>query len=155
MRLYDDFVELQPGALARLNNQLSQSEQAQGSFTDSSESTHKLISYVLSSIPSSAWAFLFGRSSELPVKLPFHNALKDFTAAEVNQVQQRTEILYFLLCIGHGKYSTRLYHEPVSEVETDKTVFMLLRSSFARRRNRLLSLFSCRTVTRISLSRVC
>lgn len=155
MRLYDDFVELQPGALARLKDQLDQSEQALRGPNGSSESTRELISYLLSSLLGSAGKFFSRGWPRSSTELPFHRPPKNTIIVEGTQAQQETEIIYFLLCINNSRYGTRLYHESVSDIETDKGTFTLLRSTITRKRNRLLSFLSVRTVTRISLSKVC
>jgi len=63
------------------------------------------------------------------------------------------ELLYLLLCINDGKLGTKLHHELLYGVSSDRDLFTLLRRAYYHHRT-YASWFTLRYVTKIHLARV-
>lgn len=63
------------------------------------------------------------------------------------------ELLYLLLCINDGKLGTKLHHEILYGVSSDRDFFALLRRAYYRHKT-YASWFTLRYVTKIYLARV-
>ena len=63
------------------------------------------------------------------------------------------ELLYLVFCINGGKHGTKLHHELLYGISSDRDFFAVLRRAYYRHR-RYASWFTLRHVTKIHLARV-
>ncbi|KAH7125294.1 hypothetical protein B0J11DRAFT_301482 [Dendryphion nanum] len=151
--IYDDFVELQPGALEDLRLRL-QHRETPTDYNSGSAKAWGRINSIFSWSVTSLMHILRGhggqtRSNPNTGQLPTHNP----PISSMNQFRATTPVssnpLYLLLCINSGRFGADLHQESMQQISCDQELFHFLRRIYAHRRNRLLRLFSLRTMNSI------
>lgn len=154
--LFDDFVEVEPGALQALQTRLQElngTERADQEDYHSLQNRVKIIRERLSALGTrinrgvkQIGITIDRRNSALPLHRlntePQHGPASD------------QKILHLLLCIDKGEFWTRLYQERLQCIGEDRELFQFLREQYYKHRN-LMSWFTLRGVKTVSLARVC
>lgn len=157
--LFDDFVELRPGALKALEDRLNQGnkhsvqQHSRGTFEGNTAWT---LSGLQSRIATCFRGILIPSSepSDSNDRLPVHNPHSDSKISQPSRPKQPSHILYILFCIDNDKNGTKLQHERVEHIQSDRPLFLLLREVYSRKRNVLRSMLSMRTVKSVNLVKV-
>jgi hypothetical protein len=155
MRLHDDFIEIQPGAIAQLQRTLDQfgnpGTRGAGKGESSTDLLRLISRLVGNTIKSLGTRVGLGRLSNLPMYSEPNLTAK----SKKRRKNESSRPMYILLCMNSGRVGTTLHHESLQEIQSDKELFDLLRSSYRIRRSSIKSLFSFRAVNKISLVKVC
>ena len=155
--LYDDFIELRPGALADLEKTLN----ATGGFYECAPSLSRASRY-----PSNArvrtspggwlgtirwpWKTVKVRSPLLP--LHEQRIALGRVSSQLPTSNERRELCIFL-CIPYRKTANRLHHWVVEENSTDKSLFSTLRSLYKTARTEHISFLSLKAIKSIRFVR--
>jgi hypothetical protein len=130
--LYDDFVELQPGSVQRLEDALN-SRNGILSTSLRSKMSFKSLGRILQ-LPSALHnftKFLEKRDTELP-----QHEVQRNSGQPSDPPPQPTEPVYLLLCYPDGIYATRLLQISICDLESDKKLFATLRSTYKAMRGK-------------------
>lgn len=157
MVLHDDFLEIESGALDDLERRLNEPPPA----TDSpagEDSTGPPSNLKRSwPLPKSliGWAFS-ARKSSAPPSLPEHSVfdLQKLQATMRAVGPHQSKLVYLLCCINNGKIGTMLHQEILTNVASDRALFIFLKDTYNRRRNWWHSLYPLRTVRYLRLVKV-
>lgn len=160
MQLYDDFIELEPGSIERLEQELRAMSTNYGNSIG--ESINSLLKRVTESFKR---AFQRIRPSENASGLQLNRMNRQqttsypestgaiSTAPTIINDARSQDIQRLLLCIDQGPLATPLFQERLGYVRTDRELFHFLHSEyFGRWNNR--SWWTLRSIQRVSLTRV-
>ena len=157
--LYDDFVELQPGALEELQGRLeSESVFTRCDDGDNASAPGQLFGlggFFSRTRPSSSSYQGNNRAPPSAGCLPTHNLHSGFTVSTTNASAPTVDLLYLLLCINSSNFGADLYYERIQHINCDRALFYYLHEIYAQRRSKLRSAISLRTVRSINLVKVC
>ncbi|KAM7218610.1 hypothetical protein V8F06_005929, partial [Rhypophila decipiens] len=150
--LFDDFVELKPGALHDLQWTLQggQGQPDSPDQTNSQPSWQQSIGDIkrgmswISRTTSSLWSQK--HDNTLPVDQPRS------TSNQYSTPLQPYNLLRLLFCIQAGETGLRLYQGRLTGVSSDSEVLLFLRTEYHRRR-KISSWLTFRSVSRVSLAR--
>ncbi|KAI9853396.1 MAG: hypothetical protein M1830_006676, partial [Pleopsidium flavum] len=143
-RLYDDFTELRPGAVEKLEELLNSSDDRthQKGSNSSGGSIKGLGRSIVNGLQATLKLLGASESSELPQ----YQLQKASSKAPPQPPTSPDVILYLLLCISDGAFATKLLHLNLCEVTTDLKLFSLLRDTYQEMRGRKWSWLSLRTM---------
>jgi hypothetical protein len=151
--LYDDFIELEAGALDDLQMRLN-SEGAVRRHADGNQgSSHGRFSRLnsLLSISGSLPSIRGGTKGNAPssCQLPTHNP-----SSGAPSVVRTVQSLCLLLCMKSGTFGTQVHHEQLENIRCDRSLFGFLRKAHVERRNKLQRALSLHSVISIKLIQV-
>lgn len=157
MQLFDDFIELKPGAVSALERELREQnkENQVQRLSQAARGVGNLFSQTLTTL--STWSSQFNKTTSL---LPNSNMLNSTQAG--NQAQSNPyhlnqpgnqNILHLMLCVDKGLSGAPLFQERLADITTDRQLFMFLRSEYAKKWHPGFWL-TLRTIETLSLTRV-
>ena len=156
--MYDDFIEVQSGALKELRVRLeSESTLTRCDNGDDSSTSGRLVGFrgffsrTGQSSPSSQRN---NRTTPNSGCLPTHNPQSGSAVSATNPSTPTTELLYLLLCINSSNFGANLYHEHIQHITCDRALFHHLCKVYAQRRSKLRLAISLRTVRSINIIKV-
>ncbi|KAI1120584.1 hypothetical protein F5Y10DRAFT_289549 [Nemania abortiva] len=141
-KLYDDYVEHEPGALQDMQNYLntlayqSRFESGTPPGLATSRSSTSLLqprSSTLSDISSQRFQALIGISTG------------NYSPDDGEVGETTTSALHLFVCMEKEQYKVELYPESVEKITCDRELFRKLRNSYHQRRGRLRPYWSIRT----------
>jgi len=148
MKLYDDFVELEPNALKALEAELRNTN---NSLNEQGSPRH--------------WKFARG-FADLPsfIERKVRSICtwnRDDYSLPINSPPGRTEVpdppdsgvLHLLLCFHSSELGVKLHQERLSLINTDKELIVYLKEIYYQRRN-VLSWLTLRNISKVILGRV-
>ena len=152
-RLFDDFTELKPGSLQKLQDRLQRASQDEESAGVPDQSNINPTSgwnvrYIFRWICQKVTGKILDRGSD---PLP---SLESVTARPPTIPLEQLNILRLLFCIHTGETGMKLYQERLSRIDSDCDLLLFLRSEY-RRRRKISSWLTFRGITGVSLARVC
>lgn len=139
-----------------MQQQLSQSTQAtSSSFSSASDSSSGTLSSLLHSLSS---LLNSGSSKNLSPDLPMHDIRPPIVPAESDNSEPQLppaallDLIYLLICYNKGKFEQRLLQLDLTKLEgqSDKALFLILRSNYYSLRSRWTQLFSLRVLESIN-----
>jgi hypothetical protein len=148
--LFDDYFEIEPGSLHRLEKLLRQHNNGQASQVGIFGSiTHSFTRPFQSLVWLSQQTFRRSKQEGLPSALPTYVA----RPARGPPSPARADAMYLLMCINHKIPGSKLHHQPIlrDQVQADRELFSSLRQTYFERRRYLGSLLSVRNVKRLDL----
>ena len=155
--LYDDFIELRPGALADLEKSLTST----GGFYECNPSSSNATSYASNRLDRTSPGGWLGQlqwpwktASVQSQSLPLHerqDAL-DRTSTQILANNDRRGLCIFL-CMPYRRTANKLYPVVVEKVSTDNALFSTLRSLHKTARKEHISIFSLKTIKSIRFVR--
>lgn len=142
MRLYDDYVELRPGAISRLEQLLTKYSSCTGGEDDLSDSgmTSKTsspsnaVSWT-SEILSKIWPFN-KRSSNLPRHHSSKRGAEDLGTCPTISERPRPNHDFLLLCVPYMRLASKLWQADICRINSDREFFRVLRYYYDRRGKR-------------------
>nr|OQO24239.1 hypothetical protein B0A51_12295 [Rachicladosporium sp. CCFEE 5018] len=144
--MYDDYVEMKPGALRSLQRSLDQRR--------SHGTSHVTPIGILTAMWNSARRTLLPGTGRAQASLPRHNnqgtPATPMTGTTTTPDPPPTGPLqYLLLCIPFKRHATKLAHVPTPSPISDTHFFRLLRYQYTTLRGRFRRLFSIRTLAEL------
>jgi hypothetical protein len=143
--LFDDYFEIEPGSIDRLEKHLRRYSDGQSSRTGSLRVVVQGFAKAFQSLIGIWKAIARGSNQE-----EHHSALPTYIThpAPHPPSPAMADPMYLLMCINHKIPGSKLHHQAIrrDQVHTDRDLFFLL-----RRRKSLGSLLSMRSVKRLSL----
>lgn len=146
--LYDDFTELEPGALhtleaeLRSTNDTRTAKQHTRNLAESIRRANNFLKHVL-------WS-MCGWTSDEDGALPLHTLQHHTDSLKSSQ----KDILHLLYCITNDESGTRLRQERLQHISTDYDLVLFLKEEYYKHRH-VLSWLKLRHVSQIFVSRVC
>ena len=155
--MYDDFIEVRPGALADLEQRLNSA----GGFYDCSPSSSNNTSYASDRGDHISpglrlgqlrwpWKAAGVQSSSLP--LHQRQVASDRISTQLPADNGRPELCIFL-CVPYRRTANRLYPGVIEDVSTDNMLYSSLRSTYRTARKERISFLSLRTIKSIRFVR--
>lgn len=148
-KLFDGFVEVQPGSFQHLKTRLRELSGGRGT---SNKMQGGIFSQLLYSIFISIKQALEKSLSLKPntnTSLPLHSLHSTLQQQHSNN----QEVLHLLLCIDKGEYWTRLYQIRLENIDKDHNLFLFLRNQYFKNR-KLGSWITLRSIKTLSLIRI-
>ncbi|KAI1122390.1 hypothetical protein F5Y10DRAFT_76075 [Nemania abortiva] len=148
-RLFDDFVELQPGMVENLEAELQQ--HASGSGFEAWKQVGKLLAIAIKTwITSRFMGERLGTSNITSTHLPLHN-----TNAQTNisSIPLNRGNLHLLLCVEKGDFETKLHQEIIDGYSNDKDMFRFLHKKYHHSYQKFKTWFTIRGISQLSLTR--
>ncbi|OMP88187.1 hypothetical protein BK809_0002944, partial [Diplodia seriata] len=157
-KLYDDYVELKPGALKEFQMRLDQlsnppvtsAAPGQGA-AGATRSGGSPVSTALN------WLTGFAGASHKKTSgpcIPMHNTTATGACHSSAGPKPQRESLHLLLCMRDGRHATSLYQDGICEVGNDRQLFEFLQHGYKHRRGKLYSWLSLRVPEAINLVKV-
>ena len=155
--LYDDFIELRPGALADLEKSLNST----GGFYECNPSSSNATPYASNRLDRTSpggWLgplqWLWKTANVQSPSLPLHERLDalDRTSTQILANNERRGLCIFL-CIPYRRTANKLNPMVVEKVNTDNALFSRLRSLHKTARKEHISIFSLKTIKSIRFVR--
>lgn len=142
MRLYDDYIELRPGAISRLEQLLTRYSSCTGgkedhstsSMTSKTTSLGTAVSWT-SAILSKIWPFKKG-SSNLPRHHSSRRGTEGLGTCPTIPKPSQTEHEFLLLCVPFMRLVSKLWQADICRINSDQEFFRVLRYYYNRRGKR-------------------
>ena len=152
--LYDDFHEIQPGAIAKLQQDLYERYENTNKRANSGSSESPSNSQDGKSRNSkssfgqwwSRWRSSGGRSPTLPLHQGQNIPSQDPDSA---RARCSSEKVFLLLCIPHRKWATKLVHMDLCTLLSDQLFFIELQTQYKSMQGKWRSWFTLKQLTRI------
>ena len=148
--LYDDFQEVQPGAAAKLEQELNRHGSAaqdgagnkgaavHGSSGASSGSGASWLGTIMGTI-----SHLKGSKRDQSPSLPLHKGQNgQLQTSDSPNSQVPPQQIFLLLCIPYRKYGTKLIHMDIATIQSDQDMFRELKNHYSAIRGRMTFLLS-------------
>ena len=157
--MYDDFIELQPGALEKLRARLGAERVFKRCNSGDNPSAPGRLFRSGWFLPrmglSSSSRQGNNKTNTNSSCLPTYNPQSDTAVSTINPSAPTVESLYLLLCINNSNFGADLHHERIQHISCDRALFHYLQEIYTQRRSTLQSAVSLRTVRSINLVKVC
>lgn len=154
-RLYDDYIEYEPGALQPLRDYVSSA--VYGSKRTSNNSQGSTLSDNDSDSSSPALNRSLAKASGSDAKEVADQVVREVDV-ELGDSGHRAnldqESLHLLCCIERGRYRIDLHQELITNISDDRSLFCTLRRIYHEQRGRMRSYWSLRTVHSIHFMKV-
>ena len=151
--LFDDFIEVKPGALRELQNRL----QEQNEVESADQEDHQFLRGRLKIIYKKLDTFITWISRQASTKMGVNQTnyelpLRRDPGPPINPANDE-KILHLLLCIDKDEFWTRLYQQRLPCSNEDRDLFQFLREQYREHRG-IVSRYSLRGVNNLSLAKV-
>ena len=154
-KLYDDYIELEPGALQALEEYLN-SPVYRRRPAHESEQGHTLSHSIpfnskLASTRNPDSTAISGQAYDAPGQNIRSNQVRE--DVELGEISPRSS--HLLLCMENGRHGVQLHQELITHIIDDRQLFHTLRSVYHSHRGRFKPYLSLRIVCRIDIMKVC
>jgi hypothetical protein len=153
-RLYDDYVELEPGAIEVLQRHLNTSAY-RSHVNHQNHGAGRSPQNVNLEANSANGSDLFSRDITDQAQTSGFGSIESvLSRTDVEQGDKATRTLHLLSCMESGRYGVELHQELITHIMDDLQLFRTLRRSYQKHRGSLKSYWSLRTIQSIHFMKV-
>ena len=152
--LYDDFQEIQPGAIAKLQQDLYEryedTNKRSNSGNPESPSNPQNGKSRNSKRSFGQWWSCWRSSGGRPPELPLHQGQNILSQdPDIALPTHSSEVVFLLLCIPHRKWATKLVHMDLCTLLSDQLFFAELQTQYRSMQGKWRRCFTLKQLTRI------